>query len=65
MALAIEESGCVLMGMTEKYKLSSNCRLEAEYAVNLNKPIIPLILQKVEFKFIRIKYDLSKMLDLY
>lgn len=46
MATAIEESQCVLMGMTEKYKLSSNCRLEAEYAVQLNKPIIPLILQK-------------------
>jgi hypothetical protein len=47
MALAIEESDAVLMGMTEKYKLSSNCRLEAEYAVQLNKAIIPLILQKV------------------
>ena len=46
MANAIEESKCVLMGMTEQYKLSSNCRLEAEYAVQLNKPIIPLILQK-------------------
>ena len=53
MALAIEESQCVLMGMTEKYKLSSNCRLEAEYAVNLNKPIIPLILQKVMLSLIK------------
>ncbi len=31
--------------MTEKYKLSSNCRLEAEYTIQLNKPIVPLILQ--------------------
>lgn len=46
MANAIEQSSAVLMCMTEKYKLSSNCRLEAEYAVTLNKPIIPLILQK-------------------
>lgn len=46
MADAIEQSLCILMGMTEKYKMSSNCRLEAEYAINLNKPIIPLILQK-------------------
>lgn len=46
MAKAIENSRCVLMGMTEKYKLSSNCRLEAEYAMQLNKPIIPLILEK-------------------
>ncbi|RNA36713.1 hypothetical protein BpHYR1_013375 [Brachionus plicatilis] len=45
MAKAIEESICILMGMTEKYKMSPNCRLEAEYAVQLNKPIIPLILQ--------------------
>jgi hypothetical protein len=33
MANAIERSHCVLMGMTEKYKSSPNCRLEAEYAV--------------------------------
>lgn len=46
MANAIEKSACVLMCMTEKYKLSSNCRLEAEYAMAINKPIIPLILQK-------------------
>lgn len=46
MAKALEESLCVLMGMTEKYKMSPNCRLEAEYAIQLNKPIIPLILQK-------------------
>ncbi len=46
MANAIEQSACVLMCMTEKYKLSSNCRLEAEYTITLNKPIIPLILQK-------------------
>lgn len=46
MADAIEKSFCILMGMTEKYKMSANCRLEAEYAVQLNKPIIPLILQE-------------------
>ena len=46
MAKAIEESHCVLMCMTEKYKESANCRLEAEYSVKLNKPIIPLIMEK-------------------
>jgi hypothetical protein len=46
MAEAIEQSKCVLMCMSEKYKLSSNCRLEAEYSVQLNKPIVPLIMQK-------------------
>ena len=46
MASAIENSFCVLMCMTDYYKKSSNCRLEAEYAVRLNKPIIPLIMEK-------------------
>ena len=32
--------------MTEKYKQSTPCRAEAEYAFQLNKPIIPLIMQK-------------------
>jgi male-specific lethal 1 len=45
MALAIENSFCVLMCMTEKYKQSPNCRAEAEYAFTLNKSIIPLIMQ--------------------
>ena len=46
MANALENSFCVLMCMTEKYKQSVNCRAEAEYAFTLNKPIIPLIMQK-------------------
>jgi len=46
MANAIENSTCVLMCMTEKYKQSTNCRAEAEYTFQLNKPIIPLIMQK-------------------
>ena len=32
--------------MTEKYKESPNCRLEAEYVMQTNKPFVPLILQK-------------------
>ena len=31
--------------MTEKYKLSPNCRAEAEYYFNIRKPIVPLIMQ--------------------
>ena len=46
MARAVENSWCVLMFMTEKYKDSANCRLEAEYCVNLKKPIIPFIAQE-------------------
>ena len=46
MARAVENSICVLMCMTENYKQSTNCRAEAEYAFQLNKPIIPIIMQK-------------------
>jgi hypothetical protein len=46
MANAIENSSCVLMCMTEAYKQSANCRAEAEYAFQLKKPIVPLIMQK-------------------
>ncbi len=45
MANAIEDSLCVIICMTEKYKQSSNCRAEAEYSFKLNKSIIPIIMQ--------------------
>lgn len=45
MAQAIEESHVVIVGMTENYKMSTFCRAEAEYAFQLNKKIVPLILQ--------------------
>ena len=41
----VENSFCVLMCVTEKYRQSINCQLEAKHALKLNKPIIPLILQ--------------------
>jgi hypothetical protein len=46
MALAIENAACVLMCLTEKYEKSVNCRAEAEYIFQLDKPFIPLIMQK-------------------
>ena len=46
MAKGIENASCVLIGMSEKYKQSINCRSEAEYVLQLKKPFIPLILQK-------------------
>lgn len=46
MAEAIENASVVLMCVSEKYYLSPSCRLEAEYAVKLQKPIIPLIMQQ-------------------
>jgi hypothetical protein len=46
MANAVENCKAFLMCMTEKYKQSSNCRAEAEYAFQCGKPIIPLVMQK-------------------
>lgn len=45
MAEAVENASVFLMCVSEKYYQSPNCRLEAEYAVRLQKPIIPLIMQ--------------------
>jgi hypothetical protein len=42
---AIENSNCMLIFSSEKYKQSALCRMEAEYACNLNKPIISCILK--------------------
>ena len=46
MANAVENSCCVLMCVTEKYRQSINCQAEAQYAFKLTKPIIPCIMQK-------------------
>jgi len=46
MATAIDNSFCVLVCATEKYKSSNNCRLEAEYLLQKKKNFIPLILEK-------------------
>ena len=42
---AIETSWCVLICMSEKYKVNNNCRIEAEYALQLDKPFVTLVLQ--------------------
>jgi len=44
MAEAIEGSELVLVGVSPQYKESGNCRLEAEYAFNMKKLIVPLML---------------------
>jgi hypothetical protein len=46
MAKAVEDSFCVLMCVTEKYRQSVNCQSEAQYAFKLNKKIIPIIMQQ-------------------
>ncbi|KAL3855665.1 hypothetical protein ACJMK2_014872 [Sinanodonta woodiana] len=46
MASAVEAAHVVLICMSQKYKDSPNCRLEAEYAHKLNKNIIPLKMER-------------------
>ncbi|CAF2614297.1 unnamed protein product [Rotaria sp. Silwood2] len=46
MAEGIENSKFVLICMSEKYKSSSSCQLEAEYAFKTQRCLIPLIFQK-------------------
>ena len=45
MAKAVENSSAVLICVSERYKESPNCRSEAEYAYQLRKDIIPLMMQ--------------------
>ena len=49
MAKGIEDCLCVLMCVSDLYKECGQCRAEAEYAFNIGKPIVPLIMQK-DFK---------------
>ncbi len=46
MSEAIENAKCVLMCVTEKYRMSVPCQLEVKYSMKLNKIIIPCIMQK-------------------
>ena len=46
MAKAVEDSSVVLICVSERYKESPNCRSEAEYAYQLRKDIIPLMMQR-------------------
>lgn len=45
MAKAVENSFCVLVCVTEKYRQSINCQAEAQYAFKLNKKIVPCIME--------------------
>ena len=46
MARAVENSSVVLVCVSHQYKESPNCRSEAEYAYQLRKDIIPLMMQQ-------------------
>ena len=42
MALAVEGSAAVLIGVSRPYKESSNCRMECQYAYQKKKAIVPV-----------------------
>jgi hypothetical protein len=46
MANAIDQSFCVLVCVSEKYRQSINCQCEAQYAHKMNKPVIPCVVQQ-------------------
>ena len=46
MAKAVEDAAVVLVCVSQRYKESPNCRSEGEYAYQLNKDIIPLMMQR-------------------
>ncbi|KAK7502888.1 hypothetical protein BaRGS_00005837, partial [Batillaria attramentaria] len=46
MAEAVEGASVVVICLGEEYKQSRNCKLEAEYAHVLGKPLIPLLMKK-------------------
>ena len=46
MAKAVENASVVLVCVSQRYKESPNCRSEAEYAYQLKKDIIPLMMQR-------------------
>lgn len=45
LAEAVDNSSIVLICYSEAYKMSANCRLEAEYSLDCKKPIIPVRMQ--------------------
>ena len=45
MAEAVDGAAVVLVALSAEYKLSANCRMEAEYANACRKPTIPIMAQ--------------------
>eukprot|EP01050_Picozoa_sp_SAG11_P011513 SAG11_NODE_1224_length_5481_cov_3.755853_2_plen_91_part_00 len=46
MALAVEGACVMLMGVSREYKESTNCRLEAQYAMQREVEAVPLMLSE-------------------
>jgi len=45
MSRAVEGAAVLVVGMSSSYQMSANCRLELEYAHQLNKPFVPLLME--------------------
>lgn len=50
MAAAVEGADIIIMCVSEQYQASANCRLEAEYALQRKKHIIPLMVGEANFR---------------
>ena len=46
MSEAVEGAELLIYGVSEKYKESANCRLELNYGMTKEVPMIPLMMQK-------------------
>jgi hypothetical protein len=46
MAEAVEQAACVVYGISQAYKESTNCRMEAQYAWQQKKDMVPLMLEE-------------------
>ena len=46
MADAVEDAAVVCYGISEAYKKSSNCRMEAQYAMQQKKDLVPLMTEQ-------------------
>jgi hypothetical protein len=46
MALAVEDAAAIVYTLGPGYKNSANCRLEAEYAAQLRKPMVPILVER-------------------
>jgi hypothetical protein len=46
MSAAIEGAAVMLYGISESYKCSANCRMEAQYGIQLEKDMVPLMMER-------------------
>ena len=49
MSAAVEDAAVMCYGVSQAYKESANCRLEAQYAYQRQKEMVPLMLEAVSY----------------